>query len=374
MSAKFTLQDYEQPFQTLFEHSTNAVFLIGADCRYVTANPAGLRLLGYTQSELQQLRFSDQLSGYEPSTDAPATSVMPGQTQTERWEHQRKDGSHFPAQIHSCALSDTAFLTTIHDLSRQTPAASAVPPEQDAMLRLQAAVRASQVGLWDWDLNTNQVYYSAEWKRQIGYGEQEISNDFSEWQLRVHPDDLARMQHAVQAYLKEPDRGFQQEFRFRHKDGSYRWIYTQASLIYDATGQASHMLGSHIDITEHQQLAAQQYAADRQRAVLLESISDAFLALDGDWCFTYVNSKAGELINRRPETLLGKHIWTEIPEAVGQEFYYVYQKAMTERVPVKREAFFPPWDRWFESRMYPAQDGGLSVYFTDVTTRKQAET
>ncbi|MCB1808947.1 MAG: PAS domain-containing protein, partial [Candidatus Competibacteraceae bacterium] len=83
---------------------------------------------------------------------------------------------------------------------------------------------------------------------------------------------------------------------------------------------------------------------------------------------------AGELINRRPEALLGKHIWTEIPEAVGQEFYYVYQKAMTERVPVKREAFFPPWDRWFESRMYPAQDGGLSVYFTDVTTRKQAET
>ena len=55
---------------------------------------------------------------------------------------------------------------------------------------LQQALRAAKVGLWDWDLRANQVAYSAEWKRQLGYAEDEISNELSEWEGRVHPDDL----------------------------------------------------------------------------------------------------------------------------------------------------------------------------------------
>jgi PAS domain S-box-containing protein len=111
----------------------------------------------------------------------------------------------------------------------------------------------------------------------------------------------------------------------------------------------------------------------RQRiASILESISDAFVSLDTGWRYTYVNAKAGELFDRKPETLVGKHIWTEFPEGVGQPFYHAYHKAMAEQTPIELEAYFPPWERWLENRIYPSKEG-LSIFCHDITERKQAE-
>lgn len=124
---------------------------------------------------------------------------------------------------------------------------------RESTARLETAVRASNVGLWSWDLKTNKVYYSPEWKRQIGYEDREISDTFSEWQSRVHPDDLDRALHTVNSYLKNPWPDFENEFRFRHKDGSYRWILTRASLLCDDEGVPLHMLGAHVDITDRKQ-------------------------------------------------------------------------------------------------------------------------
>ncbi|GAO35644.1 hypothetical protein SCT_1035 [Sulfuricella sp. T08] len=111
----------------------------------------------------------------------------------------------------------------------------------------------------------------------------------------------------------------------------------------------------------------------RQRITgILESTTDAFVALDTDWRYTYVNQRAGALFGRKPEELVGKHIWTEFPEAVGQPFYHAYHQAMAEQMPIELEEYYPPWERWFEHRVFPAQEG-LSIFFHDITERKQAE-
>jgi len=112
--------------------------------------------------------------------------------------------------------------------------------------------------------------------------------------------------------------------------------------------------------------------ARRRIASILESISDAFVSLDTDWRYTYVNAKAGELFGRKPEDLIGKHIWTEFPEGVGQPFYHAYHKAMAEQASINLEAYYPPWVRWFENRIHPSKDG-LSIFFHDITERKQSE-
>ncbi len=122
---------------------------------------------------------------------------------------------------------------------------------------LRAAVAAADVGLWEWDLATNRVRFSAEWKRQIGYEEGEIADDFAEWQSRVHPDDLERCLAIVRAYLADPWPDYRLEFRLRHRDGSYRWILAQASLLRDAAGAPVRMLGSHLDITERKRAEAE---------------------------------------------------------------------------------------------------------------------
>ncbi|WP_108470788.1 sensor domain-containing protein [Rhodanobacter thiooxydans] len=105
---------------------------------------------------------------------------------------------------------------------------------------------------------------------------------------------------------------------------------------------------------------------------VFERVTDAYVALDRDWRYTYLNATACELFGRSAEELIGRHIWTEFPEGVGQPFQLAYEKAMAEQRPQQVEAFYPPYHRWFENRIYPSADG-LTIYFRDVTERKRAE-
>ena len=119
-----------------------------------------------------------------------------------------------------------------------------------ALGSLRQAVGAGNVGLFDWDLRTNRVRYSPEWKRQIGYDDAEISDAYSEWHDRLHPDDRERVLAAMRGCIDSPPHECRVQFRFRHKDGSYRWILAQAGAQLDAHGKVSKMLGSHVDITD----------------------------------------------------------------------------------------------------------------------------
>ncbi len=101
---------------------------------------------------------------------------------------------------------------------------------------------------------------------------------------------------------------------------------------------------------------------------ILESITDAFFALDADWRFTYVNAQAERLLSRTREALLGRSVWEEFPDAVGSAFERHYRQAAAEQAAVSFEEFFPPLNTWFEVRAFPAP-GGLSVFFHDVTAQ-----
>jgi PAS domain S-box-containing protein len=105
---------------------------------------------------------------------------------------------------------------------------------------------------------------------------------------------------------------------------------------------------------------------------VLEATSDGFVALDADWRYTYVNAHAARMFNRDPASLIGKHIWTEFPEGVGQPFHLEYERAVREGTPRQIEAYYPPYGRWFENRIFP-YEGGLAIFFQDVTRRRTAE-
>ena len=105
---------------------------------------------------------------------------------------------------------------------------------------------------------------------------------------------------------------------------------------------------------------------------LLERMSDAFVCLDRNWIYTYVNHRAGEIFGRDPAALLGKHIWTEFPEGVGRPFQLAYERALAEGKAVQIEEYYPPYDKWFENRIHPGPEG-LLIFFNDVTERHLEE-
>jgi len=108
-----------------------------------------------------------------------------------------------------------------------------------------------------------------------------------------------------------------------------------------------------------------------QRTRILESITDAFFAVDQDWTFTYVNAQAEGFLERSREDLVGRNLWEEFPEAMESTFQEKYETAVEDDVTVEFVEHYPPLDRWFEVKAFPFE-GGLSVYFDDVTERVEA--
>ena len=121
-------------------------------------------------------------------------------------------------------------------------------------------------------------------------------------------------------------------------------------------------------------LRSTEAAGAAERAIAtLESMSDAFFTLDPEWRFTYLNPQTDALLKRPREGLAGKCIWDEFPEAIGSRFDDEYRRAMRDRVPVRFEQMYEPLGTIFEVRAYPV-DGGLAVYFTDVTAQRRRDT
>jgi PAS domain S-box-containing protein len=111
-----------------------------------------------------------------------------------------------------------------------------------------------------------------------------------------------------------------------------------------------------------------------QLAHIFERINDGFAAVDSNWYFTYVNKKAGEILNYLPEQLLGKNIWDIFPdsETSNKPFFDAFHTAMQKQEVIYLEEYYPPFERWPAMHIYPSKDG-ISVIFSDITGKKKAE-
>jgi PAS domain S-box-containing protein len=145
--------------------------------------------------------------------------------------------------------------------------------------RLRLALENSNIGVWDYDFKTGEMHVSSVWKRQLGYAEDEVTDRFEEWDERLHPEDRARVQATVQAYMKEPWPNYETEFRLRRRDGSYCWILSRASLLLDEAGRPARMLGSHLDITERK--GAEERRAQLEAQLLQRQKIEALGTLAG---------------------------------------------------------------------------------------------
>ncbi len=116
---------------------------------------------------------------------------------------------------------------------------------------------------------------------------------------------------------------------------------------------------------------------DRERLLVnlqttLNTIADGIITLNADWCYTYINKKGGEFLGRDPDSLLGKNMWAEFPEAVNQPIYKILHKALETQKKEVLQAYYEPWDKWMENRVYPSPDG-ITIYFSDITELKRTE-
>ncbi|MCB0916655.1 MAG: response regulator [Actinobacteria bacterium] len=139
--------------------------------------------------------------------------------------------------------------------------------------RLRLALDGSNAGLWDWDLATDEVFFSDQWKAMLGHSPDEIAHDFDEWSARIHPEDADAAQEKVRAYLAGEIPTYENTLRMRHKSGHYVWIMATGRVLRDDSGTPRRMVGIHLDITEQRLARERAEAANRAKSDFLATMS-----------------------------------------------------------------------------------------------------
>lgn len=136
--------------------------------------------------------------------------------------------------------------------------------ENDALhKRVQLAVEHTNDGIWDWDLKNNEVFFSSQWKKMLGYKEDEIVDTPEMFFGLIHPEDREKTQNAVSDHLKHTTDFYSAQLRLLCKDGTYKWILSRGKALFDEQNNPLRMIGSHVDISYQKEIERQLQQAQK---------------------------------------------------------------------------------------------------------------
>ena len=163
--------------------------------------------------------------------------------------------------------------------------------------RWQLALKGNNDGIWDWNLATNEVFFSPRWKKIIGYEDHELPNDFNEWLQRVHPEDYRRVSQLCQEHLQGNIAFYSTEYRLLCKDGTYKWILDRGQALWDEAGNPVRMAGSNTDISDRKQAEEALRQSEEQFRTLVSSIPGAVYRClcDHEWTMQYISDFVEEI-------------------------------------------------------------------------------
>lgn len=208
-----------------------------------------------------------------------------------------------------------------------------------------------------------------------------IDNEVRSLSSIIYPDDRVKVEQAIkEAMLARTP--YRLEYRIVDVNGHVRWVQDRGQIIYpgDATERENEeetacccfLDGLILDISDRVSVEVALQSTKQQTVTIVESITDAFFALNQQWEFTYSNRQAQILLQKTGEQLFGKNLWHEFHEYIGSDIFLQFHKAATDQVAVVFEKYHPKEDTWYEVRAYPSADG-LCVYLHDISDRKQVE-
>ncbi len=214
------------------------------------------------------------------------------------------------------------------------------------------------------------LYVSPSCRGLFGYEPSELvgrsAYDF------FHPDDLEYTRFSHEFILENQD-PFTVVYRFLCKNGSYVWVETNSKVINElCSGEPPKILSLTRDISDRIQNQIELERVYREKGFILDSITEACFAVNQEWEIMYCNHQFICTVEIRREDLVGRNLWECFPDAINTIFCYTYHYCMDHRTPQVFEGYYDPFQSWYEVHAYPIEDGGLSVFFRDITEQKRA--
>jgi PAS domain S-box-containing protein len=373
--AEEALRQSEENFRSLFAEAATGIAVTTLDGRFLRANPAHCRMLGYSEAELRQHRFIDFTHPEDRTRNLELyNQLIAGDLPSFILEKRylRKDGSHVWARVSVSTRKDAhgraeQVIAVTEDITELRQAAGELARHQ-ALLRIAGIV--GKLGGWSVSVPEMELTWSDQ-MAAIHDIEPGATPDLATAFGYYHPEDRERVRRV---FLECVESGcpFEITARLVTAKGRHLWIRAIGEAVRDAGGSIVRVQGAFQDISDQKTAALEIQRLGQRLTTTLESMSDAFYILDRKWRFVFLNTQAERLLQRRREDLLGREVWVEFPEAVGRSFEREYRQAMTSGNSVTFEEFYPSLNTWFEVHAHPSEEG-LAVYFRDVTERRRSE-
>jgi len=293
---------------SILKTSNNLIFCMDKEARITVFNDSLERFTGYKRDEVLGKRwpdiflpekfhsfkfedFGEWVRQHPADTYEGPLTIRSGEIKTILWTN---------SAIISPDSDEITAIAIGQDVTERKKAEESLRKSEG---RYELATAAARVGVWEWDIKTNEFYLDPNVKAILGYRDDEIPNDLEKWTEYVHPDDRGPVMEAAQAHLdgKIPEYVF--EHRMIHKDGSIRWIFVRGKAIRDDNGQVIRMVGTDTDITERKKMERTLRETERRFRELTELLPQTIYELDGDANIIFTNRFGLEFIGYTQEDI-----------------------------------------------------------------------
>ncbi|MFO1427999.1 MAG: EAL domain-containing protein [Steroidobacteraceae bacterium] len=195
--------------------------------------------------------------------------------------------------------------------------------------RVDLAKDAANDGLWDFDVERNEMYFSPRWRVMLGY---DVESDLTpDWRSLVHPEDMPRVQASIREHVAGKSALFESIHRMRHRNGEWRWVQSRARARLDATGRLLRLVGVELDITERKLYEEALFREKESAQITLQSIGDGVITTDADSIVDYINPVAEQLTGWRLEDAMGRSV-DEIFRTFHEETCEPLENPLTQSV------------------------------------------
>ena len=328
------LKESESKYRQLIELDSDAIYLISNDGKILDTNSTACSMLGRTKSEILQLSIGDIDPDFTHDAFLEFWTQFPfDESNVFETTHLRKDGSVVPIEISSKKFkinNEILYYAIARDITERKLAEKALK-ERDK--RFQVAMEFANDGLFDWNLETNQVYYSPGWKKLLGYQEHEIENEFSEWERLTHPNDVKTSWAMLNELFSGQRDRFEKEFKMRHKDGHWVDILSRANIVTNESGVPIRCIGTHIDISQRKQAERDLLEQKIKAEQYLELASVMFIGLDRKGNVNLANKKAAQILECHVSEIMGAS-WFDIfiPETNRENVRSVFMELISGNI------------------------------------------
>ncbi|MGA9381813.1 MAG: diguanylate cyclase, partial [Phormidium sp.] len=276
--------------------------------KVLRVNQAACQSLGYSRTELESMYVYD----FDPDFSQEIwlkcwQELKQYQHITFITQHKRKDGQVFPVEVSANYVNfndeeySFAFTENISDRIQ----AQAALLESEA--RWQYALEGNGDGVWDWNIQTNELFLSRNWKKMLGFADNELGNNLNDWEKLVYPDDIKQVYQKIEKHFRRETEQLISEYRLQCKDGTYKWILARAKVIERSeNGHPLRMIGTNTDITERKVMEEALRESEERYRSLISTMAEGIVLQQADGTITACNESAERILGLTADQMMGR--------------------------------------------------------------------